>query len=51
MRLLDYLKQMPIDYNEAVYRLSGYTEEEIEQLPPNADQWLGCRGDGMSKLA
>jgi hypothetical protein len=43
MKLLEYLKltMTPEEYNRTVYRLSGYTDEEIKQLPQDADKWLG----------
>lgn len=43
MKLLDYLKQImtPEEYSRTVYRLSGYTDEEIKELPLDADNWLG----------
>lgn len=43
MKLLNYLKltMTPEEYNRTVYRLSGYTDEEIKQLPQDADKWLG----------
>jgi hypothetical protein len=42
MRLLDYLKQTmtPEEYSRAVYQLSGFIEEEIEELPLDAAKWL-----------
>jgi len=42
MKLLDYLKltMTPEEYNRTVYRLSGYTDEEIKQLPQDAEAWL-----------
>ena len=47
MKLLDYLKQTmtPEEYNRTVYRLSGYADEEIKELPPDADEWLGRSED------
>ena len=49
MKLLDYLKKTmtPEEYNRTVYRLSGYTDEEIKQLPLGADKWL--EGDEDSR--
>lgn len=42
MKLLEYLKRIltPEEYNRTVYRMSGYTDQEIKQLPPHAEEWL-----------
>ena len=50
MRLLDYLKQTmtPEEYRRTMYRLSGYTDDEIKRLPPDTDEWLG-RGDDLRR--
>jgi len=42
MKLLDYLKETmkPEEYNRTVYRLSGYTDEEIRRMPPDAEKVL-----------
>ena len=35
-----------VDTTDGAFKTKGYTDEEIKELPPDADEWLGQSEEG-----